>query len=310
MPTQAELRSQITQQIISALEQGTIPWRRPWRTSPNAGRPTSVASLRPYQGINPLLLQLHAFRFGFQSKFWGTFDQWERWGCKVKRRPEGVEAGAWGAKVVLYKPVSKNVVDEAGDEGERSFVVMRTFTVFNAEQVEGLVADKFLVKEEEGNAFPDFEPFEELIVATKADIRHGGEKAYYTRPLPVGTFPNHTDGDYIQVPEKHRFEGLAGYYETLAHELGHWCEVRLGWEGSYAMGELVAEMSSTYLCSELGVPSSGDLTNHASYLQSWIAAMEGDPKFIFQASTQASKVTDLLLSLVRNEQPQPEHVEV
>ena len=313
MASQSELRSQITSQIVAALEQGVVPWKKPWRCSPNSGRPTSVASLRPYQGINTLLLTLHAHRFGFQSKFWGTFEQWKKWGCTVKRRPEGVDPGAWGAKVVFYKPITKSVTNETtGDEDERNFFLMRTFSVFNAEQVEGRVAEKFLVTEPEGQSsvFPDYQPFEELIATTKAEILHFGEKAFYRRPEPAGSFPNHKDGDFITMPERERFESVAAYYETLAHELAHWCEVRLGWEGSYAMGELIAEMSATFICTELGVPNGDDLTNHASYLQSWITAMKGDPTFIFKASTQASKVTDFLLNFVRKDQPQPEQVEV
>jgi len=303
---QNEIRQQITNQIIVALESNQGPfWRRPWRTSLNAGRPTNVTTHKTYNGINPLLLELHSYKFGFQSKFWGTFNQWQELGCTVKRRPNGVESGEWGAKIVLYKPLHKKVVDQTtGDEEERDFLMMRTFSVFNAEQVEGEAADKFLVKEDgELITFPDYQPFEELVAATKADIRHGGEKAFYRRPSPIGSFPNHTDGDFIVVPERHRFESSGAYYETLAHELSHWSEIRLNWEGTYAMGELIAEISSTYLCHELGVPNANDLTNHASYLQSWIKEMKGDPSFIFKASTQASKTTEFLLSFVRKDLP-------
>jgi antirestriction protein ArdC len=261
--------------------------------------------LRPYQGINTLILELHAHRFGFQSKFWGTYQQWERWGCHVKRRPDGIEPGEWGAKIIFYKPIEKKVTDEAGDEDERDFFVMKTFSVFNAEQVEGQVIERFLVNESEGeaNSFPDYQPFQELVAATKAEILHIGEKAYYSRPEPAGSFPNHKDGDFIVMPDKERFESVAGYYETVAHELAHFCECRLGWEGSYAMGELIAEMSATYLCAELGVPCGNDMTNHVAYLQSWLASMKGDSSFIFKAATQASRTTDFLLSFVRKEQP-------
>lgn len=313
MASQSELRQQITNQIVAALEQNTIPWKKPWRCSPNAGRPANCLSRRCYSGINPLLLELHAQKHGFQSKWWGTFQQWESWGCKVKRRPEGVDPGAWGAKIVFYKPITKSVTNETtGDDDEREFFLMRTFSVFNAEQVEGKVIEKFLVtpSANEANAFPNFLPFEEMVAASKAEILHFGQQAFYRRPEPAGSFPNHKDGDFITMPERDRFESVAGWYETLAHELAHWCEVRLGWEGSYAMGELIAEMSATFVCTELGVPNGDDLTNHASYLQSWITTMKGDPTFIFKASTQASKVTDMLLSFVQKQQPTPEQVEV
>jgi antirestriction protein ArdC len=313
MPSQSELRSNITSQIVAALEQGTIPWRRPWRKSPNSGRPANCLSRRAYSGINPLLLELHAHKHGFQSRWWGTYQQWERWGCQVKRRPEGVDPGGWGCKIVFYKPITKTMKnDEAGDEDKREFFVMRTFSVFNAEQVTGPIIDRFLVPEQESesNVFPDFRPFQELVVATKADIRHEGELALYERPKPYIAWPNHTDGDYIMMPTRDRFDSVAAYYETLGHEMAHWAEIRLDWLGSYAMGELIAELSATYLCAEIGVPCGDDLTNHASYLQSWITAMQGDSSFIFKASTQASKVTDFLLAFVKKVQPQPEQVEV
>lgn len=70
------------------------------------------------------------------------------------------------------------------------------------------------------------------------------------------------------------------------------------------MGELVAEITATYLSSELGVPGGEDLQNHAKYVETWLIAMKGDSSFIFKASTQASKVTDFLLSFARNSQPQ------
>ena len=299
-----QVRQELTARIIAALEQNTIPWRRPWKTSPNAGRPANCQSRNCYSGINPLLLELHAQQFGFQSRWWGTFDQWKQLGCTVKRRPEGVESGAWGCKIVFYKPVTKSFVDDStGDERERRFALLRTWSVFNAHQVQGEVIEKFLVDDsgEVGTEPTTFEPADQLIAASNAEIRHGGEQAFYHRP--VGNWPHHNDGDYIAMPMQHRFERLGAYYETLLHELAHWSEVRLSWEGSYAMGELVAEMAGCFLASELGVPQGEDLTNHAAYLKHWLDAMKGDASFIFKASTQASKVTDLLLGYVRTQQP-------
>lgn len=299
MPNAHQIRQELTAQIVAALEQNTIPWRRPWKTSPNAGRPANCLSRNCYSGINPLLLDLHAHKFGFQSKWWGTFEQWKKLGCTVKRRPEGVDGGAWGCKIVFYKPVTKSVPNDTnGDERERSFAVLRTWSVFNAEQIEGEAIEKYLVDSTEVGVEPtSFEPADQLIAASNADIRLGGDQAFYRRPVP--NWPHHNDGDYITMPMQHRFERLGAYYETLLHELAHWSEVRLGWEGSYAMGELVAEMAGCFLASELGVPQGEDLANHAAYLKNWLDAMKGDASFIFKASTQASKVTDYLLNHVR-----------
>jgi antirestriction protein ArdC len=76
------------------------------------------------------------------------------------------------------------------------------------------------------------------------------------------------------------------------------------------MGELIAEIASCYLAGELGVPNGEQLENHAAYVKSWLAAMTSDPNYVFQAAKQASKVTDYLLSYVRQpETTKPELVE-
>ena len=72
------------------------------------------------------------------------------------------------------------------------------------------------------------------------------------------------------------------------------------------MGELIAEMGSCFLATELGIPIAENLPNHASYLQNWLRAMKNDHKFIFQASSQASKAADFILSFSRVEQPNEE----
>lgn len=79
MSTQNEFRQRITDQIITAVSDGTKlpPWRKPWRTDANAGHPTNVVSKRGYTGVNPLLLDIAATRHGLKSKWWGIFRQWQ-----------------------------------------------------------------------------------------------------------------------------------------------------------------------------------------------------------------------------------------
>lgn len=309
MPSNASIREQVTKQIVEAIEKNkTLPWRKPWRSSPNAGRPANFVSRKPYQGVNPLLLQIHADRFGFTSKWWGTFRQWSEIGATVKRRPDDVAPGRWGATVVFYKPVTKTRTAEDGEEIEDRYFLLRTYSVFNADQVEG--AEAFQVSDEapEGLALPDFAPADELIAATGADIRHGGDQAHYRRPVPEDVWPDHHDGDFIVLPPKQMFDPVGSYYETALHELAHWSEVRLGWDHrqhGYAMGELVAEMASSFLSTELGVPQGESLENHAAYVRSWLKEMKDDPSFIFKASTQASKVADYLLGFVQQDAENP-----
>ena len=308
MPTQSELRQQITDRLAAALENNVVPWRRPWSLSPNAGRPANLVSKRPYSGINPLLLQLHALRHGFTSKWWGTFDQVHELGGVVRRRPDHVPAGQWGCQIVFMKPVSKAVKDDrTGEERQDRFTVMRTFTVFNVDQVDGEKLDLFRVEQATGTSVvdPDFAPADRLVKALGFDLREGGNIACYNRPMPDGSWPHHTSGDFIQVPGRRQYPNQANFWETLFHEVAHLAEVRLGWDhrkDGYAMGELVAEISACMVVTELGLPQGEDVENHAAYLKSWLGAMRADPGFIFRASTQASRVTDFLLSHAATEQ--------
>jgi antirestriction protein ArdC len=301
MPSQKEIREQITSRIVTAIESGVMPWRRPWRMSKNSGRPANVVSKRAYSGVNPILLYIAAIRHGLQSKWWATYQQWAALGCQVKKRPDGIESGQWGTGIVFFKPIRKTVVnDETGEEQEERFGVLRTYTVFNADQVSG--AERFQVIEEPGvgNTEPDYRPAAELIAATGADIRHGGERAFYS-----------PDGDYIQLPNRERFGSLGCYYCTALHELSHWSEPRQHYDREqlgYAMCELVAEIASCFTASEIGIPHGEGLENHAAYVKSWLDQMKGDASFIFKASRMASATTDFLLAFVR--QPEPEAVAV
>jgi antirestriction protein ArdC len=63
------------------------------------------------------------------------------------------------------------------------------------------------------------------------------------------------------------------------------------------MGEMVAEITATYVATELGMPIT--LNQHAAYLKSWIAGMQESQAFVFKACGMASKTTDFLLSFVR-----------
>jgi len=308
MPSQSEIREQVTNQIIAALESDLLPWRRPWR-APGGSQPvrhSNIASRKAYQGVNPLLLEIHALRLGFASRWWGTFAQWHDLGCTIRRRPPGVEEGCWGCRLVFWKPLIRTIVDNLTGEEEEDerFFVLRYFTVFCADQVEG--AEAFQVHEDEGDAHaqPDFQPAEELIAATGADIRYGGDRAYYSRPTPNGSFPHHTGGDYIVLPPRTTFAPPAAFYETAAHELVHWTEPRLCFHGTYAMGELVAEIASCYVTAELGIPQGEGLGNHAAYLRHWLDAMRGDRNYVFRAAKQASKATDFLLAFVRKPEPE------
>jgi antirestriction protein ArdC len=153
----------------------------------------------------------------------------------------------------------------------------------------------------ERNDDPDFKPAEELITATGANVTYGSDEAAY---LPLE--------DRIIMPNKRSFDTVSHYYEAHFHELAHWTEPedRVGRkEGhKYAFGELVADMASCMVLTELGVPLADEMTeNSKSYIKSWIKALEGGnedaSKFIFDAATQAGKVMEYLLAFVGKANP-------
>jgi len=288
VPKNQQIRSEITNQIITALESGSLPpWRKPWSCDRNSGLPKNVVSGDLYTGVNPLLLGLSCERHGFQSRHWGTFKQWQDLGGKVMRRPSHVPSGHWGTKIVFCKAVTKR---KDHDEQEETYFLLRTYTVFCIDQVEGEHLDYLRVghsTDTRNGGSTNFEKADALIAATEADIRHGGNQAYYDLAQ-----------DYIQIPNRDQFSG-SGYYEVLFHELVHWAEKtnRLNWDregNGYALGELIAEIGSCYLCSELGIPM--DDQNHHAYLNGWLQKMKQDSSFIFKASSQASRATDYIMS--------------
>lgn len=284
MQTAAEIRQSITDRLLSALKTGTnIPWRRPWRTL-GPRLPTNHVTSRPYGGINILTLWLAAQEKNYPVDLWASFNQWKSIGTSVKK-------GAKSERIVFYSPIKKRVKDENGIEKVETFPLLKTWSVFNIAQVEGEAVEKFHEQPAAVKfADPDRDEFDRAVAATGAEIRFGGERAFYKR-LP---------DDFVQMPYEDRFDNFAAYAETLLHEIGgHWSEHRLGWSGSYAEGELRAEITACFLAAALGIPDSGNLTNHAKYLESWLQALGNDPKFIFRASSAASKAAEFFLSVTR-----------
>jgi hypothetical protein len=101
-----------------------------------------------------------------------------------------------------------------------------------------------------------------------------------------------------QRSEGRRAEHVA---RTKLHELGHWTghasrldrnfSGRFG-GAAYAREELVAELSSAFLCAELGVAPT---VRHADYLGSWLQVLKEDNRAIFQAASLASKAADFVM---------------
>jgi antirestriction protein ArdC len=306
MPNQNDIRQQITDQIIAALESGSVPpWRRPWRLGKNAGAHANVVSRRSYRGLNPILLDLASDKHGFSSRWWGTFNQWKQLGGRVMPRPDHVPPGKWGTQIVFWSPITKMQQNENGEDEEDKFFVLRLYSVFNVDQVTGLDHLRAGQPDTTEPIVIDHQPAEEAMEAARLGmgitIRYGGGKAFYSPTQ-----------DYIQMPDRATFESPDEFYATVFHEMTHATEhtSRLDWsrkdrEHAYALGELIAEIGGVYVCRELGVPSD-NLDNHTAYVASWLRAMKSDPRFIFMASAQASKAADYILSFSRKPDEVPE----
>lgn len=297
MSTQNEIRQRVTDAIITALESGkTLPWRCPWSSAGGSSLPRNAATLSRYSGVNIPILNLAAMSNGWAGRYWATYQQWRGLGCQVRSRPENVRPGEWGTRIVFCKPVEKTKKADDGEDREERYWVLKEYVVFAAEQVDGAVAERLLARPAgAGTTVIDYGPAEDVLRASGADIRYGGDRAYYNPTL-----------DYVQLPPRAAFDGPAGFYGTALHELVHWTghpsrldrltrNARFG-SDAYAVEELCAEIGSAYLCAELAVPQADDLNNSVGYLASWIKVLKGDPHAIFRAATMGSRAADMLLA--------------
>ena len=127
-----------------------------------------------------------------------------------------VRKGEQGSTVVYASTFTRTGTDqESGEETEQAIPFMKGYTVFNVEQIEGLPAHFHALAEPRLDPVQRIERAEAFFAATGADIRHGGNRAYYT----IGA-------DYVQMPPFEAFRDAESYYATLAHECTHWTRHR------------------------------------------------------------------------------------
>jgi antirestriction protein ArdC len=292
-----DLYTRITGDIIAQLEAGVRPWHCPWNAAHAAGgisRPLRNTG-QPYQGVNVLVLWLTAFQHGYTCPIWLTFNQCKEAGGFVKK-------GEHGARVVYANTFEKKEKDAAtGEETTERIPFLKNYVVFNAEQCEGLPGHYSARAEAPRNLADRLEQAESFFASTKADTRHGGNKAFYS-----------PSGNFIQLPPYDSFENRASYYATRTHETVHWTmhpdrlnrsfdSKRFGDDG-YAMEELVAELGAAFLCADLGITPEVQ-PEHASYLDNWLKVLKADKKAIFTAASHASKAAEYLHGLQPNAKP-------
>lgn len=204
--------------------------------------------------------------------------------------------GEKGSLVVYADRIRRTETDaDTGEQEEREIPFLKGYTVFCVDQIDGLPERYYAKAEPRLDPVRRIEHAEAFFAATGADIRHGGNQAYYT-----------VTHDYVQMPAFEAFRDAESYYATLAHECTHWTRhpkrlerdfgrKRWGDEG-YAAEELVAELGSAFLCTDL------DLTpeprpDHAAYIGSWLKVLKNDKRAIFTAASYAQRAVDYLHSV-------------
>ncbi len=278
--TRPDAYAAVTDRIIAALDRGTVPWRRPWRSR---GLRNAISG-RSYRGINLLLLGLTALEGGFDDPRWLTYRQAQVKGGHVRR-------GEQGTQIVLWKWIERS--DSDTGEPQQHYPLLRLFTVFNVTQCEDLALPAY-----DGGEPQDPLAEAEAIVASYASgppVVHDADSAYY---IP--------SRDEVHLPPRESFRGAHGYYATLFHELAHSTghQSRLNREGyqssarfgseTYSREELVAEFAAAFLGQEAGTDPSR-VEQSAAYIASWLKALRDDRRLVVVAAGQAQRAADHIL---------------
>jgi len=272
-----DVYQEITDEIIKKLEEGVQPWKKNWATSGYEGLPKRITG-DYYRGINVVLLSMQCRN----ADTWMTYKQAAELGGQVRKDEKSTP-------VTFFKPLK---IEKAGVT--ETIPLIRGYNVFNVEQIDDL-PDKYYPKPSEPRNFNERnEKVENFLKDTRANVLHGGGRAYFA-PGP----------DHIQMPEYSSFDDAESYYAVHLHELIHWTghKTRLDreignkfGEKLYAREELVAEIGAAFMCGILGVNDT-PRDDHASYLASWLKVLRDDKKAIFKASSAAQKASDYLQTL-------------
>jgi len=288
-----DVYARVTAKIVADLEQGVRPWLKPWNAEHAAGRITRPlrANGQPYRGVNVLLLWGEAEAKGYSAPIWITYKQAAALGGQVRK-------GEHGSLVVYADRFTKTETDAQGNESEREIPFLKGYTVFNAQQVDGLPGHFYAGAETPHPAerIPQAEAF---FMCTGATVQHGGNRGFYAPTR-----------DLIQLPPRESFRDAESYVATRAHETIHWTShpsrlarelgKRFG-DNAYAAEELIAEMGSAFLCADLGITPEV-CEDHAAYLAHWLQVLKKDSHAIFTAASQAQRAADYLHQLVEQKQ--------
>lgn len=294
MPAKRDIYQEVTDSVLEYLSGSREPgnWQRPWTTRAASQLPMNVTTGQPYNGINVICLWVAAMKREYRAGLWATYKQWQEAGAQVRK-------GERGAHIVYVGATTKRdddgepVLDKDGNEQARTF--LKSYTVFNADQVDGYDVPE---PERPGEA-ERIAAAEAFIAASGARTRFGQDSAFYD-----------PSADEIGMLDFDRFLGTdtasatENAYATYLHELTHWTghKSRLDRAGGrfgskpYAFEELIAELGAAFLCAALGItPQTRE--DHARYIAGWASILKEDNRAIFNAAAEAAKAADFLHSL-------------
>lgn len=273
----------VTDRIIEQLENGVIPWKKPW-TGVRSGAFNRI-SKKPYSLLNQMLLK-------FDGEY-ATFKQWSDLGGHVRK-------GEKSEIVVFWKIQPVEEEQEDGTKVVKQIPLLKYYNVFHISQVDGAEP----LQEEELNDIEPIEKAENVLhdywTRENITVKHmAGNRAYYSPTL-----------DMICLPLFEQFTDSNEYYSTAFHESVHSTmkenrcnrdEDRKGKNvafGSqdYSREELVAELGSTAILNIIGVETKDSFRNSAAYIQNWLSVLRNDVKFVVSASSKAEKAVKYILA--------------
>ena len=287
----------VTDRMICQLEQGCVPWQRPWSlTSSAQTMALSHDSGNPYSFLNQMLLGEPGEYLTFR---------------RVKELGGAVRKGAKGRPVVFWKPL---VVEEEEDgvKRVRTIPVLKRYTVFHITDTEG-VESRFAGKEEKAeSASSPLSPVEQADRTAQEYVERNeplrlcitdSGKAYYS----------HSD-DKVVVPKMGQFRSAEEYYSVLYHELVHSTghesrcnrrdagQIAAHGDSAYAKEELTAEMGAAMALSCLGIDSEQAFDNSAAYIDGWLKKLRNDKTLVVRAAGKAEQAVRFIFGVKDGEE--------
>lgn len=272
-----DIYAEVTERIIQQIEQGEIPWEKPWVGNDSI---ISHATGKAYSLLNQILL-------GKPGEY-ATFKQVQDEGGHVKK-------GAKSKPVVFWK-----ILEKENEDGEiESIPYLKYSRVFHLDDCEG-VKPKYSKEEllHDNQQIENAQKvLDDYIQREGISFEHSDNGGAYYRPST----------DSIHLPLMKRFVGSAEYYNTAFHECvhstGHFkrlnrsgiMEVAMFGSMEYSKEELIAEIGACSLVHTLGFETKNTFRNNAAYMQNWLKALKGDKRMLIVASSAANKAVDFIL---------------